>query len=74
MENIQDTYYLMKIHRSLWVLDETRICNTVGGNKLRKLQYILKGPRPKGIITMGSYGFPAADIQSEVCARIKIFL
>ncbi len=54
MENVQDTYYLTKIHQSLWVLDETRICNTVGGNKLRKLRYILNGPKPKGIITMGS--------------------
>jgi 1-aminocyclopropane-1-carboxylate deaminase/D-cysteine desulfhydrase-like pyridoxal-dependent ACC family enzyme len=54
MKSVKDTYYLTQINQDLWVLDETRICNTVGGNKLRKLEYILKGKRPKGIITMGS--------------------
>jgi 1-aminocyclopropane-1-carboxylate deaminase/D-cysteine desulfhydrase-like pyridoxal-dependent ACC family enzyme len=51
---MKDTYFLRNIDSDLWVLDETLICSTVGGNKLRKLEYILNGKNPKGIITMGS--------------------
>jgi 1-aminocyclopropane-1-carboxylate deaminase/D-cysteine desulfhydrase-like pyridoxal-dependent ACC family enzyme len=51
---MKDKYFLRKIHSHLWLLDETLICNTIGGNKLRKLEYILNHKNPSGIITMGS--------------------
>ncbi len=54
MESLKNTYSLHRIHSRLRLLDETLICNTAGGNKLRKLEYILAGKTPQGIITMGS--------------------
>ncbi|MBN1797208.1 MAG: pyridoxal-phosphate dependent enzyme [Spirochaetales bacterium] len=51
---MQYQYFLSNVNSHLWVLDETLICGIVGGNKLRKLEYILNGKNPKGIITMGS--------------------